>query len=72
MTDEADEATRKVRELASEVERLKQCLAEVMLDNQIVDAGAKVALPRSWCNGKVRPVQNSDRRFGQGFLARYP
>lgn len=36
VTDEADEATRKVRELSSEVERLKQILAEVMLDNQML------------------------------------
>jgi putative transposase len=41
MTDEADEATRKVRELASEVERLKQCLAEVMLENQMLREVAK-------------------------------
>jgi putative transposase len=33
---EADDATRRVRELASEVERLKQLLAEVMLDNQML------------------------------------
>ena len=41
VTDEADEATRRVRELASEVERLKQCLAEVMLDNQMLREVAK-------------------------------
>jgi putative transposase len=35
VTSDADEATRTVRALASEVERLKQCLAEVMLDNQM-------------------------------------
>lgn len=41
VTDEAGEATRTVRELASEVERLKQCLAEVMLDNQMLRDVAK-------------------------------
>lgn len=41
VTSEADDATRRVRELASEVERLKQCLAEVMLDNQMLREVAK-------------------------------
>ena len=36
VTGNADETTRKVRELVSEVERLKQLLAEVMLDNQML------------------------------------
>lgn len=40
-TTESDDATRQVRELASEVERLKQLLAEVMLDNQMLRAVAK-------------------------------
>ena len=34
--DAADETTVRVRELAVEVERLKQLLAEVMLDNQML------------------------------------
>lgn len=34
--DASDEATVRVRELAVEVERLKQLLAEVMLDNQML------------------------------------
>jgi transposase-like protein len=34
--DSADESTVRVRELAVEVERLKQLLAEVMLDNQML------------------------------------
>ncbi len=41
VTNEADDVTRRVRELASEVERLKQCLAEVMLDNQMLREVAK-------------------------------
>ena len=35
-TDAADETAQRVRELATEVERLKQLLAEVMLDNQML------------------------------------
>ena len=35
-TADADDATRRVRELASEFERLKQILADVMLDNQML------------------------------------
>jgi putative transposase len=46
MTDEADEATRKVRELAPEVERLKQCLAKVMLNNQMLREVAKKSSDR--------------------------
>jgi putative transposase len=38
---DADDATRQVRALASEVERLKQVLAEVMLDNQMLREVAK-------------------------------
>lgn len=38
---EADDATRRVRELTWEVERLKQCLAEVMLDCQMLREVAK-------------------------------
>lgn len=34
--DASDETTARVRELAVEVERLKQLLAEVMLDNQML------------------------------------
>jgi len=34
--DSADDTTVRVRELAVEVERLKQLLAEVMLDNQML------------------------------------
>ena len=33
---EADDATRRVKELGTEVERLKQLLAEVMLDNRML------------------------------------
>lgn len=40
-TADADDATRRLRELASEVERLKQVLAEVMLDNQMLREVAK-------------------------------
>ena len=38
---EADDATRRARELTSEVERRKQLLAEVMLDNQMLREVAK-------------------------------
>jgi putative transposase len=38
---DADDATRRVKELATEVERLKQLLAEVMLDNQMLRQVAK-------------------------------
>ncbi len=38
---DGDDATRQLRELASEVERLKQVLAEVMLDNQMLREVAK-------------------------------
>lgn len=38
---ESDDATRQARALASEVERLKQLLAEVMLDNQMLREVAK-------------------------------
>ena len=41
VSDEAGDATRMVRELTSEVERLKQCLAEVMLDCQMLREVAK-------------------------------
>ena len=37
----ADQSALQVRELASEVERLKQLLAEVMLDNQMLREVAK-------------------------------
>lgn len=40
-TEDADDASRTVRELAAEVERLKQILAEVMLDNQMLREVAK-------------------------------
>jgi putative transposase len=40
-TDAADETAERVRELALEVERLKQLLAEVMLDNQMLREVAK-------------------------------
>ncbi|MCU0704630.1 MAG: transposase [Fimbriiglobus sp.] len=40
-TADADDATRRARELTSEVERLKQLLAEVMLDNQMLREVAK-------------------------------
>ena len=36
VSEEAGDATRQVRELTSEVERLKQLLAEVMLDCQML------------------------------------
>jgi len=39
--EDAGDATRQLRELSSEVERLKQVLAEVMLDNQMLRAVAK-------------------------------
>jgi len=39
--EESDDATRQLRELSSEVERLKQVLAEVMLDNQMLREVAK-------------------------------
>jgi len=38
---DAEDPTRQLRELASEVERLKQVLAEVMLDNQMLRSVAK-------------------------------
>jgi putative transposase len=38
---DVDDATRRVKELAVEVERLKQLLAEVMLDNQMLRQVAK-------------------------------
>ena len=38
---EADEAVRQLRDLTGEVERLKQLLAEVMLDNQMLREVAK-------------------------------
>ena len=38
---DGDDAARQVRELASEVERLKQILADVMLDNQMLREVAK-------------------------------
>jgi hypothetical protein len=41
VTNEAGDATRQLRELASEVERLKQGLAEVMLDNRMLRDVAK-------------------------------
>ena len=41
VSDEAGDATRTVRELTSEVERLKQLLAEVMLDCQMLREVAK-------------------------------
>ena len=40
-TADADDATRRVKELGTEVERLKQLLAEVMLDNQMLREVAK-------------------------------
>ncbi|HEY2786055.1 MAG TPA: transposase [Fimbriiglobus sp.] len=41
VTADADDATRQLRELAAEVERLKQILADVMLDNQMLREVAK-------------------------------
>jgi putative transposase len=38
---DADDAAKRARELAAEVERLKQLLAEVMLDNQMLRDVAK-------------------------------